>query len=92
MTMKEYISQGGSKRAATASVKISDENIQASWWQGVNSALKIKARLIMLKEFGYTYRVDYYEDGSFVDGGVLWVMDDQGNKRARSVFRLKENN
>lgn len=89
MTMQEYVSRKNINHLPAGTVELTDEDIINHGETIVNKALKIKARAIEVKAFGYTYRVDYYFDGSFVDYGWLYTMDDHGNKKAASVFKLK---
>ena len=89
MTMQDYFQQG--ERLSIGSVEVTQEDIRASWEQVISNAMRIKGRVIELKMVPqYSYLVEMTFDGKFFNDGVLYTMDDHGNKKKPSVFKLKE--
>lgn len=76
MTLAEYLQKGGSRKATMGSVVLTrEEYTYYALFQN-----KKWEFIITVNAYGYTYRLD--------DDGVLWTMDDQGNYKQPSVFKI----
>lgn len=88
MNLHEYLNQKQVNRLIPGTVELKQDEIIHHGEFIVNKALGIKANAIEIKQFKYTYRVDSYADGRLVDNGVLYTIDEQGNKNSPSVFKI----
>lgn len=88
MTMQEYLGTRQLERLPSGSVEVAESDIKNFWLEGQDAPEHMRQHsgiLVELKDLPkYTYFVP--EDGY----GILWTMDHHGNRKARSVFKLKD--